>query len=300
MMSSYGEVVDALSPQGEALRKQQVVVKRRELNAKRRKWAIRVALVLLLLLLMFLIRMIPTNWNPLDKANAAFFAGIDLGGAAGGSISGAGSAGGGAPGDPSGGSAAAGSAAGSNNSDQNNSDPTDSSSNSKGSKSRSSSSGNGTIVGEKGAAGAQGPAGPAGPAGPKGEKGDTGASGTNGATGPQGPAGADGTAGGVGFGSGSNTVATCDSSINISLRSRFVPNTFYVAQVKLFNVDAACSGEDLHLELIDASGFSLVTIDAPSVTVSGAGEIVLNASAYTALSGVQSVAVDRVIIELAS
>jgi hypothetical protein len=281
--TTYGEMADGFVPSERSAAQAAIdEAARREKIARRRRNTVRVLLILLLLLIMLGIRLLPLDWNPFVGLNASAFgaSGVSQGAGAGAGAGGAGSGGSGGAG--------AGAAAGS-------------SSDTKGGKGGSGAAGVSAAAGSNGAPGAQGPAGAngaAGPAGANGAAGPAGAAGAAGPAGPAGPAGADGRNYGVPLGQGDINVGACDSSINISLSSRWL-NGFKLKQVRLYNVASTCNGQNLTLELLDADGNSLASIEKPAVTVSGAGEIILSYTTYSQLSSVVSVNVARVAIELA-
>jgi hypothetical protein len=293
--TTYGEMADGFVPSERSAAQAAIdEAARREKIARRRRNTVRVLLILLLLLIMLGIRLLPLDWNPFVGLNASAFgaSGVSQG-------AGAGSAGGGAGSGGSGGSGA-GVAAGS-------------SSDTKGGKGGSGAAGVSAAAGSNGAPGAPGPAGAngaAGPAGANGAAGPAGAAGAAGPAGPAGPAGADGRNYGVPLGQGDINVGACDSAVNISLSSDWAGTPpsghplvegLKLIQVRLYNVASTCNGQHLSLVLLTSSGRRLTSITRSAVTVTGAGEILIDYpidSTDPALPPVASVDVSNIIVEL--
>jgi hypothetical protein len=279
--TTYGEMADGFVPSERSAAQAAIdEAARREKIARRRRNTVRVLLILLLLLIMLGIRLLPLDWNPFVGLNAGAFGASGVSQGTGSGAGGAGSGGSGGSG--------AGVAAGS-------------SSDTKGGKGGSGAGGVSAAAGSNGAPGAPGPAGAngaAGPAGANGAAGPAGAAGAAGPAGPAGPAGADGRNYGVPLGQGDINVGACDSTVNVSLSSRWV-NGFKLKQVRLYNVASTCNGQNLTLELLDAGGNSLASIEQAAVTVSGSGEIILTYTSYPQIANVVSVDVARIAIELA-
>ncbi|MEN9751897.1 MAG: hypothetical protein RLZZ600_944 [Actinomycetota bacterium] len=271
MTTSYGEFLEPGSADAATAVAVDGAIKR-EKNARRRRTTMRILLLILLILLMLGIRLLPIDWNPFTSLAGGIGTGTGQG--VGGSGTGSGSGSGGNGG---------GSAAGVGGTD------------SKGGKNGS---GSGGISAP---AGADGKPGPAGPAGANGAQGPAGANGATGANGADGAPGRDGSNFGVPIGQGEINVGACDSAVSISLRSSWstAENTFVLSRVKLYNVATTCNGQDLTLVLLDSAGHALATIEANSVTVSGNGDLIYNASVYPQLAQVISTQVSRVAIELA-
>jgi hypothetical protein len=147
----------------------------------------------------------------------------------------------------------------------------------------------------------------AGPTGAPGPAGARGASGHAGSTGAAGANGKDGVMSQVGYANGQASIGACDTSVNISMRSVWNPRVqpggnFTLAQIRIFNVDSACNGLNLMVDLIDASGNSMLAapIDLQSLNVGANGEILLTSTNYSAFRSVISNQIDKLVLEVAS
>lgn len=287
-MTTYGEVVNSLnSPVADQSRPAVDAVLKKERRRRVRAFLLRAALILLLLLAMYLIRFLPTSWNPFSFPDATAMTGFAANGNAlsAGSATGANLAtNGGSPnGAPQGGVIAP------DSSQQNPRSENQVGSESKSQKSLGGESSGGTFsVGPQGAPGPAGPQGPAGEAGPAGP------------AGPQGPPGADGVGsnnGGISYGQGSGSVGACDSMVNVSLRSQWNGSAFMLALVRLSDVSTNCNGQELTLQLYNGST-QLFSGVVSNVSVSG-GQINLTSSTHPSLASVPSLDVTRVVMEIA-
>jgi hypothetical protein len=147
----------------------------------------------------------------------------------------------------------------------------------------------------------------AGPTGAPGPAGVAGARGANGRTGSTGANGKDGVMSQVGYANGQASISSCDTAVNISMRSVWNPQVqpggnFTLAQIRIFNVDSACNGLNLMVDLIDAAGNSMLAapIDLQSLNVGANGEILLTSTTYSVFRSVISNQIDKLVLEVAS